>query len=145
MPVSNPITLPEGFHDLGEKIVKHPLVESAQKAEEKQNAQDNIYYPSLYFDNAPSELEKLPKEGTAIIHYRKVVEKTEKTESEGKSIKRYCIELEIHGIKPSSEDATYEAKQIDPDDEDAIEKGLEEASENVSTEENEEDDEEDDD
>ena len=134
---STPVTLPDGFHDLGEKIIPHPLIESAEKNEETQAAEENIHYPSLYFDNAPADLEGLPKEGTAVIHYRKVMEKTEKTERDGKTIKRYCLELEIHGIKPSGEDATYETKEIEPDDEDAIEQGLEAASEEVSTEPNE--------
>jgi hypothetical protein len=131
---SEEITLPEGFYDLGEKIIQHPLIEAADKSEETQSAENNIHYPSLYFDNAPADLEKLPKEGTAIIHYRKVMEKTEKTERDGKAIKRYCLELEIHGIKASDEDATYETKEIEPDDEDAIEKGLAAASSEVSTE-----------
>jgi hypothetical protein len=135
MPYKNSkVMLPEGFYDLGENIIPHPLIESAEKSEETQAAEENIHYPSLYFDNAPSDLEKLPKEGTAVIHYTKVMEKTEKTERDGKTIKRYCLELEIHGIKPSGEDATYETKEIEPDDEDAIEQGLEAASEEVSTE-----------
>ena len=134
---STPVTLPDGFHDLGEKIIPPSPIESAEKNEETQAAEENIHYPSLYFDNAPADLEGLPKEGTAVIHYRKVMEKTEKTERDGKTIKRYCLELEIHGIKPSGEDATYETKEIEPDDEDAIEQGLEAASEEVSTEQNE--------
>lgn len=128
------IELPEGFYDLGEKIIPHPLIEAAEKSVETQAAEENIHYPSLYFDNAPAELESMPKEGTAIIHYSKVMEKTEKTERDGKTIKRYCLELQIHGIKPTGEDATYETKEIEPDDEDAIEKGLKAASSEVSTE-----------
>jgi len=131
---SSPVTLPDGFHDLGEKITPHLLIQSAELNEDTKDTKENIHYPSLYFSNAPEKLEKLPKEGTAVIHYKKVMEKTEKTERDGKTIKRYCLELEIHGIKPSGEDATYETKEIEPDDEDAIEKGLEAASEEVSTE-----------
>lgn len=126
--------LPEGFFDLGEKIVPHPLIEAAEKTAEKQEAQDNIHYPSLYFSNAPEGMSKLKKEGTAVIHYRKVMEREEKVERDGKTVTNYCVELEIHGIKPSGEEATYETKEIDPDDEDEIEKGLKEASQEVSTE-----------
>lgn len=126
-------SLPEGFLDLGEKIIPHPLIEAAEKTAEKQEAQDNIHYPSLYFSNAPEGMSKLNKEGTAIIHYRKVMEREEKVERDGKTITNYCVELEIHGIKPSGEDATYETKEIYPDDDDAIEKGLKEASKEIST------------
>jgi hypothetical protein len=62
------------------------------------------------------------------------MERTEKVERSGKTITNYCMELEIHGIKPSKDSATYETKVVEPDDEDAIEKGLEEASEETSTE-----------
>ena len=79
-------------------------------------------------------MSKLKKEGTAVIHYKKVMEREEKVERDGKTITNYCVELEIHGIKPSGEDATYETKVIEPDDEDAIEEGLMEASKEVSTE-----------
>jgi hypothetical protein len=130
---STKTTLPEGFLDLSEKIVPHPLIEAAEKTADKQEAQENIHYPSLYFSNAPEGMSKLKKEGTAVIHYRKVMEREEKVERDGKTISNYCVELEIHGIKPSGEDATYETKVIDPDDEDAIEEGLKEASQEVST------------
>jgi hypothetical protein len=126
---STKTTLPEGFLDLSEKITPMPLIT------EKLESQDNIHYPSLYFSNAPEGMSKLKKEGTAVIHYRKVMEREEKIDRDGKTITNYCVELEIHGIKPSGEDATYETKMIKPDDEGAIEEGLKEASEEVSTEE----------
>ena len=132
--MSEKYDLPEGFYDLGEKIISHPLIEATEKTTEKQDAQDNIHYPSLYFSNAPTGMSKLKKEGTAVIHYKKVMEREEKVERDGKTITNYCVELEIHGIKPSGEDATYETKVIEPDDEDAIEEGLMEASKEVSTE-----------
>jgi hypothetical protein len=133
--MSEKYDLPEGFFDLGEKIVSHPLIEAAEKTFEKQEAQENIHYPSLYFSNAPTGMSKLQKEGTAVIHYKKVMEREEKVERDGKTITNYCVELEIHGIKPSGEDATYETKAIEPDDEDAIEEGLMEASKEISTDE----------
>lgn len=128
-------SLPEGFLDLGEKIVNHPLIQISERTAESEDAKENIHYPSLYFSNAPQGMSKLKKEGTAVIHYKKVMEREEKVERDGKTIANYCVELEIHGIKPSEEDATYETKVIDPDDEDAIEEGLMEASKEVSTEE----------
>jgi hypothetical protein len=137
------VELPEGFHDLGEKIIPHPLIESAEKTEAADYAQVNTHYPSLYFSNAPEGLSKLPKEGTAMIHFKKVMEREEKVDRDGKTLTNYCIELEIHGIKPSGEDATYETKEIEPDDEDAIEQGLEAASKEVSTEDESEDESED--
>ena len=140
--MSEKYDLPEGFFDLGEKIVSHPLIEAVEKTEAKQEAQDNIHYPCLYFSNAPTGMSKLQKEGTAVIHYKKVMEREEKIERDGKTITNYCVELEIHGIKPSEEDATYETKEIEPDDEDAIEEGLMEASKEVSTEEESDDEEE---
>ena len=131
--MSEKYDLPEGFFDLGEKIISHPLIEATEKTIEKQEAQDNIHYPSLYFSNAPTGMSKLQKEGTAVIHYKKVMEREEKVERDGKTITNYCVELEIHGIKPSGEDATYETKAIEPDDEDAIEEVLMEASKEIST------------
>lgn len=132
--MSEKYDLPEGFFDLGEKIISHPLIEATEKTIEKQEAQENIHYPSLYFSNAPTGMSKLQKEGSAVIHYKKVMEREEKVERDGKTITNYCVELEIHGIKPSGEDATYETKAVEPDDEDAIEEGLIEASKEVSTE-----------
>lgn len=136
--MSEKYDLPEGFFDLGEKIISHPLIEATEKTIEKQEAQENIHYPSLYFSNAPTGMSKLQKEGTAVIHYKKVMEREEKVERDGKTITNYCVELEIHGIKPSGEDATYETKAVEPDDEDAIEEGLMEASKEVSTDDSEE-------
>jgi hypothetical protein len=128
-------SLPEGFLDLGEKIVNHPLIQISERTSASEDAKENIHYPSLYFSNAPEGMSKLKKEGTAVIHYKKVMEREEKVEMDGKTITNYCVELEIHGIKPSEEDATYETKATDPDDEDAIEEGLMEASKEISTEE----------
>jgi hypothetical protein len=126
-------SLPEGFLDLGEEIVNHPLIQISERTAASEEAKGNIHYPSLYFSNAPEGMSKLKKEGTAVIHYKKVMEREEKMEKDGKTISNYCVELEIHGIKPSEEDATYETKEIYPDDEDAIEEGLKEASKEVST------------
>jgi hypothetical protein len=126
---SSQITLPEGFLDLGEKITPLPIIS------EKLESQDSTHYPSLYFSKAPEGMSKLKKEGTATIHYKKVMEREEKIERDGKTITNYCVELEIHGIKPSGEDATYKTKVTEPDDEDAIEEGLKEASEEMSTDE----------
>jgi hypothetical protein len=109
--------LPEGFIDLGESV---PSMETeiAIEIPEKE-----YHYPSLYFDNA-EELSKLPKEGTAIIHFKKVMEKKETLMRNGKETKRHCVELCICGIKPES---VTESEEYDSDDE--IENGLKEAEE----------------
>jgi hypothetical protein len=124
MPYSTKITLPDGFHDLGEK--------SSMESYKQEEMEDKVHYPSLYFSHAPEGLKNLPKEGTAIIHFKKVMERTEKVDRQGETSTNYCIELEIHGLKPSGDSETYETKEVEPDDEDAIEKGLEAASEENS-------------
>jgi len=130
---SKPITLPEGFYDLSEKIKEYPFTEGMEK-EEVEMEDEKVHYPSLYFSNAPEGLKGLAKEGTATIHFKKVMERTTKVDRDGKSVTNYCIELEIHGIKPSKDSATYDTKEVEPNDEDAIEKGLEDASEETSNE-----------
>jgi len=124
MPYTTKQNVPEGFIDLGEKLEMghYPEVEDTKE-------EDRIHYPSLYFDNA-NGLKDLPKEGTAIIHFKKVMEKTITTESNGKSETRHCVELQIHGIKAGE---STESEASEPDDEDAIEKGLEAASESKET------------
>jgi hypothetical protein len=116
MPYTTKQNVPEGFIDLGEKlsIPEYP--------------EEKVHYPSLYFDNA-EDLKSLPKEGTAVIHFKKVMEKTTTNEINGKSETRHCIELQIHGIKAGEATESTEAEASEPDDEDAIEKGLEAASE----------------
>jgi hypothetical protein len=95
MPYTTKQNVPEGFIDLGEKLeMPEPSeLESAEHEQEKP-----VHYPSLYFDNAEN-LKSLPKEGTAVIHFKKVMEKTTTTEINGKSETRHCVELQIHGIK----------------------------------------------
>jgi len=121
MPYNEKQTIPEGFHDLGESF-------EMPEAVEEPNENEMVHYPSLYFDNAEA-LKDMPKEGTAIIHYKKVMEKTTTCQINGKSETRHCIELQIHGIKAGEDTESTEAKASEPDDEDAIEKGLEAASE----------------
>jgi hypothetical protein len=120
MPYTTKQNVPEGFIDLGEKLEAghYPEVEATKE-------EDRIHYPSLYFDNA-NGLKDLPKEGTAIIHFKKVMEKTTKTDINGKTETSHCVELQIHGIKAGE---STESEESEPDDEDAIEKGLEAASE----------------
>jgi hypothetical protein len=110
--------LPEGFIDLGEEVPAMGMTEIEIEAPKSE-----YHYPSLYFDNA-DELSKLPKEGTAVIHFKKVMEKKEVTMRDGEEKKRHCVELQICGIKPSS---VSETETEEYDDEDEIENGLNEA------------------
>jgi hypothetical protein len=121
MPYTNKkADLPEGFIDLGEKVQSMEMKPAMEVKES-----ESIHYPSLYFDNAEG-LSKLPKEGTAMIHFKKVMEKKETMMRDGKETKRHCVELQICGIKPSSVSET-ETEMEEYDDEDEIENGLNEA------------------
>jgi hypothetical protein len=132
MPYTTKQNVPEGFIDLGEKL-EMPESPEIESAEHEQEETEKVHYPSLYFDNA-EDLKSLPKEGTAVIHFKKVMEKTTTTEINGKSETRHCVELQIHGIKAGEDTESTESTESEPDDEDAIEKGLEAASSEVSTE-----------
>ena len=129
MPYTTKQNVPEGFIDLGEKL-EMPESPEMEYAEHDREETEKVHYPSLYFDKA-EDLKSLPKEGTAVIHFKKVMEKTTTTEINGKSETRHCVELQIHGIKAGE---STESKESEPDDEDAIEKGLEAASESNETE-----------
>ena len=104
--------MPDGFHDLGESLNIMSL-----GSEEKE---PSVHYPSLYFENADA-LKSLPKEGTAIIHFKKIMEKMETLIRDGKETKRHCCELQINGIKSNG------SSDDEIDDEEAIDSGLEEA------------------
>lgn len=109
-------SLPEGFHDLGEEI-------KPEKNEMAGGEDSSVHYPSLYFENAEA-LSKLPKEGTATIHFNKIMEKKETVMRDGKEIKRHCVELQINGIKPEGATEMTSTAEKEEDDEDAIEIGL---------------------
>lgn len=128
------INLPSGFVDLGEPIKAMEVDLSQAKTT------SDYHYPSLYFDNAEG-LEKLPKEGTATIYFKKTMERKETVTRNGKTEKRHMVELCICGIKPDGESSESEMEE-EEDDEDAIEMGLKAAEE--SGEDNEEEDEEED-
>jgi hypothetical protein len=126
--------LPEGFIDLGEGSKSSSGMLDIVMA----SNDGGYHYPSLYFSNAEG-LKGMPKEGTAMIKYKKVMEKTEETTLNGKTEKRHCVELCICGIKPEQSEDVSEPGE---DTEDAIEKGLEEAeSENEEAEDEEEEEE----
>ena len=121
--------MPEGFYDLGEEL-KSISISMGESEDEYESPK--IHYPSLYFENAEG-LSKLPKEGTAVIYFKKTMEKKETVMRDGKETKRHCVELCICGIKPkgaSKMEST--AKKEDP--EDAIEMGLAEAGESENEE-----------
>ena len=124
--------LPEGFVDLSEEI--KPMMEmSMSEPKTKEKEDDKEYsYPSLYFDNVKG-LEKLKKEGMAVIHYKKVMERTENITRNGKSEERHFVELCICGIKPECCEEVPEMEEKE-DTEDAIEMGLKAASESETEE-----------
>lgn len=116
------IKIPEGFHDLAENAKSYDLDSDETKLE------DCYHYPCLYFSGNES-LKELPKSGTALIHFKKVMEREEEITRGDEKKETYSVELQIHGIKPmDSEESTSEESE-EPSDEDAIEKGLEAASE----------------
>lgn len=115
---SKKVSLPEGFIDLGEEIKPMTSIEIEREP-------SSVHYPSLYFSNA-KELMDFPKEGTAVIHFKKAMEKKETVIRDGEEKRCYCVELEIHGIKANGK-SKMESMEEEEDDEDAIEKGLKEA------------------
>jgi len=131
MPYTSKVNVPEGFSNLGEKVEEYEMLETPEEeaAESEQDQKDEetakYHYPSLYFDHAEA-LKSLPKEGTAVIHFKKVMEKTTTIDINGKSETKHCVELQINGIKAGE---SIEAEASEPDDEGAIEQGLEAASE----------------
>jgi hypothetical protein len=125
--------LKSGFIDLSEEI-KPMIGMSISEPEMEAEEDDKEYsYPSLYFDNVKG-LEKLKKEGMAIIHYKKVMERNEDIMRNGKNEKRHSVELCICGIKPECCEEMPESKMEEEDDEDAIEMGLKAASESETEE-----------
>lgn len=116
------IPLPEGFVSLGEDLPKK--MDQALASWSNESSESKVYYPSLYFENVKG-LKDMPSEGTAMIRYKKVMEKTESVKTDGGTEKRYSVELCICGIKPE-EDLSEEPEE-EMDDEDAIESGLAEA------------------
>jgi hypothetical protein len=128
------ISLPEGFVSLGENLSKK--MDEAMSSWSNKDGEDKVYYPSLYFENVKG-LKDMPSEGTALIRYKKVMEKTESVKTEDGTDKRYSVELCICGIKPE-EDLSEESEE-EMDDEDAIESGLAEAEQDKDESEDEED------
>ena len=122
---NTPVKLPEGFHDLGEDLSAKGAEHIAKVEEE---ADTHIHYPTLWF-HEKEMLRDLPKEGTATIHYKKIMEREETITVNGKKETRYTVELQIHGLKPG-ESTESEEESNEPNDEDAIEKGLQAASSN---------------
>ena len=116
--------LKSDFIDLGEEL-KSGGMKISMGSDESEDS-PKYHYPSLYFDNVKG-LEKLKKEGMAVIHYKKVMERTEDITRNGKNEKRHSVELCICGIKPECCEEMPENEMEEEDDEDAIEKGLKES------------------
>jgi len=121
--------LPSGFEDLGEPVKPISMEMEMPKSE--------FHYPSLYFENAEA-LKGFPKEGTAMIYFKKVMEKEETMMRDGKTEKRHCVELCICGIKTKGA-SKMESTAEKEDPEDAIEMGLAAAGESEENEEDEKD------
>jgi hypothetical protein len=113
------------FIDLGEKIKMPEMGEMS--------GLDKTHYPCLYFSGNDA-LKSLPKEGTAVIKYKKTLEREETTKRDGKETTRYTTELEIHAIQSGEASESAAENANEPSDDDAIEKGLEAASTSTSTE-----------
>jgi len=128
--------LKSDFIDLGEEMKTGGMTISMGSEESIESPK--YHYPSLYFDNVKG-LEKLGKEGIAIIHYKKVMERTEDITRNGKNEKRHSVELCICGIKPECCEEMPENEMEEEDDEDAIEMGLKAAAGETESEEEDED------
>ena len=114
--------LKSDFIDLGEELKSGGMTISMGSDESSESPK--YHYPSLYFDNVKG-LEKLGKEGMAVIHYKKVMERTEDITRNGKNEKRHSVELQICGIKPECcEEMPEMESEEEEDTEDAIEIGL---------------------
>ena len=85
---SKKVNLPEGFVDLGEEMKPMTAIEI-----EREPA--SVHYPSLYFSDA-KELMDFPNEGTAVIHFKKVMEKKETVIRNGEEKKCYCESDSLH-------------------------------------------------
>ena len=107
--------LKSDFIDLGEEM-------KSKEVPKMEMNENEYHYPSLYFSDVKG-LEKLGKEGMAVIHYKKVMERTEDITRNGKTEKSHSVELCICGIKPECCEEMPEGK-IEEDDEDALEMGL---------------------
>ena len=120
--------IPDGFTDLGEEM--KPLLGELQ---EDSTETKSIYYPCLHFSGKDG-LKNLPESGTALIHFKKVLERETTTTNNGEKKTQYSVELEIHGIKPvnGEESEAKDGMKSPKDDEDAIDKGLEAASQETS-------------
>ena len=122
------IKIPEGFHDLGEEVKLTAIDLSSNSKEES----DSYHYPCLYFSSKDS-LKDFPENGTATIHYKKVMEREETVTRDGEKKKNYTVELQIHGIKAGEATESEAVEADEPSDEDAIEKGLEAASDSTKS------------
>ena len=79
---SKKVSLPEGFVDLSEEMKPMTSIEIEREP-------SSVHYPSLYFRNA-KELMDFPQEGTAVIHFKKVMEKKETIMRDVEEKKCYC-------------------------------------------------------
>ena len=130
---TNKTDLPEGFIDLAEKIGDEAGFSRSMPQIAIDISQDTpkveYHYPSLYFSDAKG-LENLPENGTALISFKKIMERKEKMIRDGKETQCYCVELQINGIKLDEMMPETEEE----DDEDEIEEGLKKAEKEIEEE-----------
>jgi len=130
--------VPEDFTDLGEDMTKmHGMhAVDASAAAEKNHDTPKVYYPELHFEGEHAQhlAKHLKDHGTAVIHYKKVSESTHHDTRHGKSETRHKVGIQIHGIRAEEakgDKMTRETEKEPLSDSDAIDKGLEAASENA--------------
>ena len=116
-------TVLDGFHDLAESSFGG--IEPSQT--DSKDLKSEVHYPEIHFsgDHAEKLKKHLKEHGTATIHYKKI--------SEGHRVAgdkhHHSVGIQIHGIraeKAKGDDMNRFASKESPS-EDAIEKGLEAA------------------
>jgi hypothetical protein len=116
-------TIPEGFHDLAESSFGG----IGPSQTDSKDLKSEVHYPEIHFsgDHAEKLKKHLKEHGTATIHYKKI--------SEGHRVAgdkhHHSVGIQIHGIraeKAKGDDMNRFTSKESPS-EDAIEKGLEAA------------------
>jgi len=125
-------SIPDGMHHLGESDHHGMLGGTAPEATDEKNKTAKVHYPEIHFHGAHAEhLKKHLKEhGSATIHYKKI--------SEGHRMEggkhHHSVGIQLHGIRAEAAEGdkmTRETEKEPLSDSDAIDKGLEAASENA--------------
>jgi len=126
--------IPEGFHDLGEHDTPGMFGGVAPEATDAKDKTTSVHYPELHFHGEHAEKLKkhLGEHGTATIHFKKISEGHRQETRDGQTKHHHSVGIQIHGIKSAKAENYGETRATMPKDEDAIEKGLEAASQETS-------------